>query len=43
MSLRKHFQYMKSLNNYEMAVVNKFAKKLLKNSYILNLFRKHSH
>jgi hypothetical protein len=35
MNLRKHYEYMKGLNEYEIALTNKFSKKLLKNSYIL--------
>ena len=42
LDLRRHLGYMRQLNEHSMLAVNKFGKKLLKNSYILGLFRKHS-
>ena len=41
--LRRHYQCMKKMNDcYDMTVVNRFARKLLKNTYILGLYRKYT-
>lgn len=40
-NLRKHYQYMKQLSEYDVTVMAKFCKKIMKNSFILGLYKKY--
>lgn len=40
-NLRKHYEYMKQLSELEVVVVAKFCKKIMKNSFILGLYKKY--